>query len=86
MEVTTDNARAVLSQKMVLELLLSDMPEQDYTRNNELDQWAQKLKMGKPRFESRQQPRRTCRTRRSRSTSTPASSARAACAPAARSR
>ena len=27
MEVTTDNPRAVLSQKMVLELLLSDMPE-----------------------------------------------------------
>src|SRR5688572_13186978 len=57
MEVTTDNERAVLSQKMVLELLLSDMPEKDYTRDNELDQWARKMKMGKPRFESRQQPR-----------------------------
>src|SRR5215212_9555832 len=53
MEVTTDNPRAVLSQKMVLELLLSDMPETQYTRNNELDQWAQKMDVGKPRFEAR---------------------------------
>jgi len=58
MEVTTDNERAVLSQKMVLELLLSDMPEKDYTRDNELDQWARKMKMGKPRFESRPQVKR----------------------------
>jgi formate dehydrogenase major subunit len=57
MEVTTDNARAVVSQKMVLELLLSDMPEKDYSRNNELDQWAIKLKVGKPRFGSRHQPK-----------------------------
>src|SRR5499427_9628341 len=57
MEVTTDNPRAVLSQKMVLELLLSDMAEKDYSRNNELDQWAVKLNMGKPRFESRHQPK-----------------------------
>src|SRR5947207_8450146 len=52
MEVTTDNPRAVLSQKMVLELLLSDMPETEYTRDNELDAWAKKLSVGKPRFES----------------------------------
>jgi formate dehydrogenase major subunit len=57
MEVITNNERAELSQKMVLELLLSDMPEKEYTRDNEVDQWAAKLKMGKPRFESRQQPR-----------------------------
>ena len=38
MEVTTDNPRAVLSQKMVLELLLSDMPETQYTQDNEVDQ------------------------------------------------
>ncbi|HVJ25490.1 MAG TPA: molybdopterin-dependent oxidoreductase, partial [Burkholderiales bacterium] len=38
-----------------LELLLSDMPEKDYTRDNELDQWARKMKMGKPRFVSRKQ-------------------------------
>ncbi|MGH8708641.1 MAG: 2Fe-2S iron-sulfur cluster-binding protein, partial [Burkholderiales bacterium] len=57
MEVTTDNPRALTSQKMILELLLSDMPEKAYTRDNELDAWAKKLKMGKPRFESRQQAR-----------------------------
>src|SRR6188474_2977883 len=57
MEVTTDNSRAVLSQKMVLELLLSDMPETAYTRDNELDLWAKKLSVGKPRFESRKQTR-----------------------------
>jgi len=55
MEVTTNNSRAVLSQKMVLELLLSDMPETAYTRDNELDVWAKKLSVGKPRFESRRQ-------------------------------
>src|ERR1700716_266531 len=30
MEVITDSERAKLSQKMVLELLLSDMPEKEY--------------------------------------------------------
>ncbi|MBI5911484.1 MAG: formate dehydrogenase subunit alpha [Betaproteobacteria bacterium] len=57
MEVTTDSARAVASQKMVLELLLSDMPGKAYAPNSELDQWAQKLNVGKPRFEPRAQPR-----------------------------
>jgi formate dehydrogenase major subunit len=56
MEVTTDNPRALTSQKMVLELLLADMPETQYTRDNEVDQWARKLNVGKPRFESRAQP------------------------------
>jgi formate dehydrogenase major subunit len=56
MEVTTDNARAVASQKMVLELLLSDMPEKRHTLDSELDEWAGKLKVGKPRFEARHQP------------------------------
>lgn len=54
MKVTTDSERAVASQKMVLELLLSDMPETEYTLNNEVDQWAQKLAVGKPRFEARE--------------------------------
>src|SRR5262249_21757553 len=56
MEVTTNSPRAVTSQKMVLELLLSDMPEEHYTRNSELDQWALKLSVGKPRFAARHQP------------------------------
>ena len=56
MEVTTNSARALLSQKMVLELLLSDVPETAYTLNSELDQWAKKLSVGKPRFQARHQP------------------------------
>jgi formate dehydrogenase major subunit len=56
MEVTTDSARAITSQKMVLELLLSDVPETSYTLNSELDHWAKALKVGRPRFPSRLQP------------------------------
>ena len=56
MDVTTNNQRALISQKMSIELLLADMPETEYTRNSELDFWAKKLDIGKPRFTSRQQP------------------------------
>jgi formate dehydrogenase major subunit len=56
MEVTTNSARAVTSQKMSLELLLSDVPERSYTLNSELDLWARKLSIGKPRFAPRHQP------------------------------
>jgi formate dehydrogenase major subunit len=55
MEVNSKSDRAVTSQKMVLELLLSDMPEVEYTRHNEVDYWAEKLGVGKPRFASRGQ-------------------------------
>ena len=57
MEVTTDSPRALASQKMVVELLLSDMPEKQYTLNNKVDTWAKKLGVGRPRFESRAQPK-----------------------------
>jgi formate dehydrogenase major subunit len=56
MEVTTNSARALVSQKMVLELLLSDVPETSYTRDSELDEWARKLSVAKPRFAARHQP------------------------------
>ena len=56
MKVETHSERAVAAQKMVLELLLSDMPETAYTRHNEVDEWAQKLAVGKPRFAARAQP------------------------------
>ncbi len=56
LKVTTDSARALKSQKMVLELLLADMPETAYTRYNEVDQWAAKLGVRTPRFASRAQP------------------------------
>src|SRR5215510_3789636 len=36
MEVTTDSSRAVASQKVVIELLLADMPEQRYTPSNDI--------------------------------------------------
>jgi formate dehydrogenase major subunit len=57
MEVTTDSPRALASQKMVLELLLSDMPERQYSPRNKVDVWAKKLGVGRPRFEARNQPK-----------------------------
>ena len=57
MKVTTDSPRALAAQKMVLELLQADMPEAEYTRKNEVDIWAEKLGVGKPRFvPTRRQP------------------------------
>ena len=56
MEVTTNSARALTSQKMSIELLLADVPETSYTLSSELDHWARKLAIGKPRFASRPQP------------------------------
>jgi len=56
MEVTTDSPRAVHSQKMVLELLLSDMPDARHTLHSELDDWASRMQVGKPRFARREQP------------------------------
>src|SRR3982751_5530609 len=56
MEVTTNSTRAVTSQKMSLELLLADVPEESYTLNSELDVWAKKMNVGKPRFAARSQP------------------------------
>jgi formate dehydrogenase major subunit len=57
MEVTTDSPRALTSQKMVLELLLTDMPEEQYTLDNKLLDWSKKLNVGTPRFKRREQPR-----------------------------
>lgn len=53
MEVSTNSDRARKAQQMVLELLQSDMPETPYTRHNEVDEWATRLKVGKPRFAPR---------------------------------
>jgi formate dehydrogenase major subunit len=57
MEVTTNSPRALASQKMVLELLLSDMPKEQYTLDNKLLNWAKRLGVGAPRFEKRKQPK-----------------------------
>ena len=56
MKVTTDNPRSIHAQRMVLELLQSDMAQQSYTLDNELDQWSRHLDLGLPRFESRANP------------------------------
>ena len=59
MKVNSRSNRAIHSQKMVLELLLADMPDggkSPYTLNSELDEWVEKLKVGKPRFNGRVQP------------------------------
>src|SRR5437868_3253026 len=58
MKVNSASVRAVAAQKMVLELLQSDLPETAYTRHNEVDEWAAKLAVGKPRFAPRVQPAR----------------------------
>ena len=59
MKVSTDSPRALASQKLVLELLMADMPEAEYTRKNEVDLWAGKLGLGRPRFKpTRRQPQR----------------------------
>ena len=56
MKVHTQNERAQHAQRMVLELLQSDMAQSEYTLNNELDDWSQKLNVGLPRFPTRNNP------------------------------
>ncbi len=56
MEVTSDSPRALHSQRMIVELLASDMPARVYKQDSELELWRRKLGIGKPRFSSRAQP------------------------------
>ena len=59
MTVSSTNERARKSQKLVLEMLLSDMPDQGkspYRVESELDMWCEKLDIGTPRFPGRHQP------------------------------
>ncbi|MEA3292263.1 MAG: formate dehydrogenase subunit alpha, partial [Pseudomonadota bacterium] len=53
MIVRSDDGRARRAQKMVLELLQSDMPATTRAQHNELDYWTQELGLGQPRFEAR---------------------------------
>src|SRR5215472_13907749 len=56
MEVQSNNARALASQKMVVELLMSDVPKTDLKPGgNELFHWAGELGVTRPRFEARHQ-------------------------------
>ncbi|MTI63264.1 formate dehydrogenase subunit alpha [Methylophaga sp.] len=56
MKVESQSERALKSQKMVLELLKSDVSEQPHTLHSELDYWAGKLEISTPRFKPREQP------------------------------
>jgi len=56
MQVQAQNARAVAAQKMVLELLASDMPAEAVREDSELDDWVRKMNVGAPRFPRREQP------------------------------
>jgi len=53
MVVRSDSPRARQAQKMVLELLLSDMPAQPLRHDDELRTWARRLGVNTPRFEAR---------------------------------
>ncbi|HET9668641.1 MAG TPA: formate dehydrogenase subunit alpha [Casimicrobiaceae bacterium] len=56
MEVTSNSARAVHSQKMIVELLASDMPDREYKKDSELAYWQDVLGITAPRFERRTEP------------------------------
>src|SRR6516165_2524482 len=56
MDVRTDSARAHHAQRMIVEMLVSDVPERVYKLDSELARWQRSLGIGKPRFEPRMQP------------------------------
>lgn len=56
MKIHSHSNRALISQKMILELLKSDVSIEVYSNESELDYWANKLDIGTPRFEGRTQP------------------------------
>jgi len=56
MVVATDSPRATHAQKMVLELLCSDIPEKAGKPDSELGRWAATMQVGKPRFAPRRSP------------------------------
>ena len=61
MEVEASNERARFSQRMVVEMLQSDMPEggaSPYTPRSELDHWCEFLGVTEPRFPRRAQPQK----------------------------
>jgi len=54
MKVSTNSARALKSQRLVLELLQADMPGSDtLMRNDELSAWSTALGLGRSRFPAR---------------------------------
>ena len=53
MVINTDNKRVIHSQKVVIELLQSDVSSEQYDPNSELTHWADKLQVAKVRFPSK---------------------------------
>lgn len=56
MQVRTRSERARHAQKMVLELLQADMPDEAYVADSRLEHWVRTLEVGTPRFSPRVQP------------------------------
>ncbi len=56
MEVSSTSARAVHAQKIVVEMLVADVPERVYKPDSELARWRRWLDIEKPRFAARAQP------------------------------
>ncbi|MEO8305767.1 MAG: formate dehydrogenase subunit alpha [Betaproteobacteria bacterium] len=56
MDVSSVSDRAVHAQKMIVEMLVADVPERVYKPDSELALWRRWLGIGKPRFAARAQP------------------------------
>jgi formate dehydrogenase major subunit len=56
MEVSSVSDRAVHAQKIVVEMLVADVPERVYKPDSELARWRSALGIDKPRFAARTQP------------------------------
>ncbi len=56
MEVSSESPRARHAQKMIVELLASDVAERVYKPDSELAHWKRALGVGVPRFPARAQP------------------------------
>jgi len=56
MDVSSESPRARHAQKMIVELLASDVPARVYKPDSELAHWKDALGVGTPRFEARAQP------------------------------
>jgi formate dehydrogenase major subunit len=56
MVIQSRSERALKSQRLVLELLRSDMPDRSYTKESELDRWCAELGVTSSRFPARHQP------------------------------
>src|SRR6266536_4085409 len=56
MEVASTSERAVHAQKIVVEMLVADVPGRVYKPDSELERWRTWLGIGRPRFQARVQP------------------------------